>query len=317
MRRRLKDVDANLILPLHALLEERNLARASARIPMTKTAMSGALQRLRHHFGDDLLVAGENGLDLTPLGIELRKVVAEAARSAEALLAEGKEFDGATSTRELSISMSEYAMSVLAEPISRTLAEQAPHCSFVLEPFDVEADRMEAQLLRQELTIAPLAFDWPGGVQPVFTDRLVCVVSADHPALRPEGLTLADLGRLSHAVAELKPSARPRPLEVALAASGLADRRVQVRVTSMLTLPFAVAGTQLCAFIPSRLAARCADELGLTVARTPLDDIDITEAAHWHRRRERDPAVVWLRRILHGVAIEVEDRAVAADPAAP
>jgi hypothetical protein len=30
----------------------------------------------------------------------------------------------------------------------------------------------------------------------------------------------------------------------------------------------------------------------------------ITEAAHWHPRRENDPAVVWRRRLLFDVAVD-------------
>ena len=37
------------------------------------------------------------------------------------------------------MSMSEYAMTVLAEPLTRLLAEQAPGCSVALDPLDVGA----------------------------------------------------------------------------------------------------------------------------------------------------------------------------------
>ena len=33
----------------------------------------------------------------------------------------------------------------------------------------------------------------------------------------------------------------------------------------------------------------------------------ITEAAHWHPRRDSEPAVVWLRQLLYDVAVSVED----------
>ena len=37
--------------------------------------------------------------------------------------------------------------------------------------------------------------------------------------------------------------------------------------------------------------------------------MQITEAAHWHLRRETEPAVVWLRQLLYDVAVSVEDDA--------
>src|ERR1700722_10891444 len=51
----LRGVDLNLLVALDALLEERNLTRAGERINMTQPAMSGALTRLRRHFGDELI----------------------------------------------------------------------------------------------------------------------------------------------------------------------------------------------------------------------------------------------------------------------
>ena len=53
--------------------------------------------------------------------------------------------------------------------------------------------------------------------------------------------------------------------------------------------------------------------LDLVIAATPLDPVQITEAAHWHPRRENDPAVVWLRRLLYDVAVTVEDERAMSD----
>ena len=308
MKERLREVDANLLLSLHALLEERNLTHAGERMTMSQPAMSGALARLRKHFDDELLVRSGRGFELTPLAEELRPLVAAAVEAAEALLGNQREFDASGSHKRFTVSMSEYAMTVLAEPLTRMLGEQAPGCTIAFDTIDVRRDQFEGQLMRRDLIIGPLGFDFPGRLQPVFTDELVCVVARDHPRLTDGALSLDDLQEMPHAVAVFAAAGpRRRPLEVELEAKGVHDRTLLVQVTSLLTLPFAVAGTDMCAFVPSRLARRCVDVLGLAVAATPLDPVTITEAAHWHPRREADPAVVWLRRLLYDVAIALED----------
>jgi DNA-binding transcriptional LysR family regulator len=308
VRERLREVDANLLLSLHALLEERNLTHAGERMTMSQPAMSGALARLRKHFDDELLVRSGRGFELTTLAEEIRPQVAEAVEAAEALLGNQRDFDARSSGKRFTVSMSEYAMTVLAEPLTRALAEHAPGCTVALDPIDVRPDQFEAQLMRRDLIVGPLGYDWPGRIQPVFTDELVCLVTASHPRLRKGALTLEDLQAMPHAVAQFAAAGnRRRPLEVELEAKGIQDRNLLVQVTSLLTLPFAVAGTDMCAFVPSRLARRCVETLGLIVAETPLDPVTITEAAHWHPRREKDPAVVWLRRLLYDVAIALED----------
>ncbi len=270
--------------------------------------MSGALTRLRRHFDDELLVRTGRGFELSPLAEELRPVVADAVEAAEALLGNERDFDQEASTKRFGVSMSEYAMTVLAEPLTRLLRERAPGCSVALDPVDVQPEQFETQLMRRDLIIGPLGFEFPGRTQPVFTDELVCVVARDNSRLEDGGLSLEALADMPHAVAAFGAAgSRKRPLELALEEVGLQDRTVLVQVTSLLTLPFAVGGTDMCAFVPSRLARRCLDMLDLTIAETPVPTVQITEAAHWHPRRESDPAVVWLRRLLYDVAVAAED----------
>jgi DNA-binding transcriptional LysR family regulator len=308
VKERLREVDANLLLSLHALIEERNLTHAGERMTMSQPAMSGALARLRKHFDDELLVRVGRGFELTPLAERLRPEVAAAIEAAEALLGNQREFDPTSSTRRFTVSMSEYAMTVLAEPLTRLLAEQAPGCSVALDTLDVSPSQFETQLMRRDLIIGPLGFEFPGRKQPVFTDHLVCVVARDNPRLADGALSLDDLQAMAHAVAEFGAAGdRKRPLEVEMEKRGIVDRTVLVQVTSLLTLPFAVSGTEMCAFVPARLARRCLHILDLTIATTDLDSVLITEAAHWHLRRENEPAVVWLRRLLYDVAVSVED----------
>ena len=145
---------------------------------MSQPAMSGALARLRKHFDDELLVRNGRGFDLSPLAEELRPSVAEAVEAAEALLGNQRDFDPTSSTKRFAVSMSEYAMTVLAEPLIRLLAEQAPECSLALDPLDAKPGEFETQLMRRDLIIGPLGFEFPGRTQPVFTDQLVCVVAA-------------------------------------------------------------------------------------------------------------------------------------------
>lgn len=92
--------------------------------------------------------------------------------------------------------------------------------------------------------MVPLGFGFPGVTQPIYTDELVCLVARDNPYLREGTLSEPDLQAMPHAVAQfLSAGDRPRPLELQMERQGLQDRSVLVQVTSLLTLPFAVAGT--------------------------------------------------------------------------
>jgi DNA-binding transcriptional LysR family regulator len=312
MREGVRGVDANLLLSLHALLEERNLTHAGARMAMSQPAMSGALGRLRTHFGDELLVRSGRDFELTELAERLRPLVSEAVESAESLLGAQRAFEPHLSTKQFAVSLSEYAMTVLAEPLARAVHARAPGCTISFDTIPARRDQFEHNLMRRDLVVGPLGFDFPGQVQPLFTDHLVCLVARGNPYVTDGALTSEALHKMPHAVAQFAAAGDlKRPLEVMAEYAGLEDRLVQVTVTSLLTLPFAISGTDLCAFVPSRLARRCLDVLDLVAVTTPLPEVQITEAAHWHPRRAEDPSSVWLRELLYDVAIELEDAAEA------
>lgn len=305
---RLRSVDANLLPVLLALLQERNLGRAAERLLLSPPATGNALGRLRRHFDDELLTRVGRGFELTPAAEALLPRVERAVQAVDALLGDRRGFSTQTSTKQFTVAMSEYAMTVLAEPLARRIREHAPACSVAVDPLVMSREQFESQLVRRDLVVGPIGFDFPGRTQPVFTDEVVCLVARDNPWLRDGALSLEDLHAMPHAVAGLPADGerrRPLTFDRELDRLGIADRCVLVRTTSVLTLPFAVSGTDLCAFVPSRLARRCLEILDLVVARTPIAPIRIVEVAHWHSRREADPAVVWLRRLLHTVAVEV------------
>ena len=273
---------------------------------MSQPAMSGALARLRKHFDDELLVRIGRGFELSPLAERLRPAVEEAVEAAEALLGNQREFDPTSSTRRFTVSMSEYAMTVLAEPLTRLLAEQAPGCSVALDAVDVAPEQFESQLMRRDLIIGAarlrLPRPPPAGLHrpPRLRGRPRQPAAARRRAdpRRPAG----DAARRRGVRGGRR--AQRRPLEVELERAGIVDRPVLVQVTSLLTLPFAVSGTEMCAFVPARLAHRCLDILDLVIA----DDPARRRADHRGRAlapapRRPSPPCVWLRRLLYDVAV--------------
>ena len=106
MEERLHDVDANLLLALHALLEERNLTYAGERLGLSQPAMSGALARLRTHFDDELLIRSGRTFRLSPRAEQLRPLAAEAVEAAEAVVGCPRAFDPATSRKRVGATLS-------------------------------------------------------------------------------------------------------------------------------------------------------------------------------------------------------------------
>jgi DNA-binding transcriptional LysR family regulator len=290
-------IDLNLLAALGALLEERNLTKAGARLNLTQPAMSAALTRLRQHFGDELLVRSGRQFVLTPDAERVLPAVQLALRQAERTFAETGEFDPVTSTREFSVAIAGESILALSGLVRR-VHDLAPGVRIVLRPLPTELISGDRGLLQHDLLIAPLGFYRPTGQPEVICrDRFVCVADPGNPRLRDGRLTLEDLRAAPHATARL-PHAEDDPVQAALSRFGITPNSA-VTTVGWLTLPFLVADSDMVAIVPELLARRLASAAGVAVIEPPFGQVDLLEAAWWHPMRATDPAHTWLRNILN------------------
>ena len=92
-------IDLNLLVHLDALLKERSVTRAAARVGIGQSAMSHNLARLRELFGDELLTRGSEGMRLTPRAVALLEPSRTMLAQVEALVSRDQAFDPATAMR--------------------------------------------------------------------------------------------------------------------------------------------------------------------------------------------------------------------------
>ena len=307
-----RSLDFNLLVPLRALLEERNITRAGQALNMSQPSMSTALARLRAHYDDELLRRTGRTYELTPLAERLLPQVTETLAAVSRALDPWGSFSPATSTRRFTVSGSDYALAVVVEPLLEVMAREAPGVTVDFDPLPPPASDLLVQLMRRDLLVGPLHIELPGRRQVVFSDRFVCIVAADNPRLRDGGLDLADIAALPHAIATFG-GGDPTPADRLLDEMGV-RRRIEVSVQGLLALPFVVAGTDLCAFVPERLLRRCPGTLRLVTAAVPFEAATITEAAHWHPSRHTDPGLAWLRRALEQVTGQLDGQPPAPAP---
>jgi DNA-binding transcriptional LysR family regulator len=289
-------IDLNLLVALGALLEERNLTRAGAKVNLSQPTMSGALARLRRHFGDELLVRSGRQYLLTPVAQRLLPAVHEALGQVERTFAATGEFDPATSGREFSVAIAGQSI-VMLSGLLRLVHNLAPAVLLQLRVIPAELIKGDRGMLEHDLLIAPMEYYQPEGEPEVISrDRFVCVADRANPALRGGQLSLAGLQALPQAVAQL-PHSEADPLRAAQEAHGVKPN-VVLTTSGWLPLPFLVSGTDMVAAVPERLARRVSKAAGVTVIEPPFGRVELVEAAWWHPMRGADPALSWLRSVL-------------------
>lgn len=290
----LAGIDLNLLLMLDALLGEASVTRAAARLAVTQSAASHALNRLRARFEDPLLVRQGGAMSLTPLGEQLQPRVREMLESIERLMTARSEFSPGRSVRHFSLIASDYAQMIVVPQLLRRVREVAPGVDLsiraVREP-ERAISRGDFALMigRERETVAELMR------QRLFTDRLVCVARRGHPALAG-GLTLERYVDAHHVLVS------PRGLPGSIVDEELqrigVDRRVVLQVPHFLVAPRVVAECDLLLTIPERLAERVTKDLDLVTAPLPFLTPPIQVVQLWHPRHQDDASHAWLRATI-------------------
>ena len=287
-------IDLNLLVALGALLEERNLTRAGAKLNLSQPTMSGALARLRRHFGDELLVRSGHRYSLSPMAQRLLPKVQQALQQAERTFATGGEFDREMSTRCFSVAISSYQIVTLSG-LLRRVHELAPRVRLEMRPITSELRDGDRGLLRHDLVIAPVGASLCGQPEVIGRERFVLVVDPANPRLRDGRLSRADLAAMPHAVVRVP--AGPDPVGTELKRLDIVPK-VAMTTTGWLGLPFLVAGTDMVAAVPERVACRVSQAAGVAVAEGPFGTIEVAQAAWWHPMCATDPALTWLRGVF-------------------
>jgi DNA-binding transcriptional LysR family regulator len=287
------DIDLNLLRVFDAVLHEKGVTPAAAKLGLTQPAVSNALARLRKLLGDALFVRTPRGVDATPFARELAEPVRQALALLESALAHGPGFDPASSTRAFRFYMSDVGQIEFLPPLVERVQREAPGVRLEAVALEVEdiADALAAGALDVAIGFLP-GLGAPVRRQPVFKDPYLCLMRADHPI---SSLTKKRFMEASHALVTYRGG--HRVVEEALERAGLA-RRIALRVPHFTVVPMVLERSDLILTLPGRVA-RVFERRGKLKALPPPVPIPLAEVAvHWHERFEADPGNRWLRGLM-------------------
>jgi DNA-binding transcriptional LysR family regulator len=292
-----RQLDLNLLVALHTLLDEKNITQAGKRLHLTQSAMSGALARLRQYFGDDLLVQVGRRMVPTPLGESLIEPVREILIKVKSTIETRPGFDPTTSERRFSLMMSDYCATVLMLDVAQRAETLAPNVTFEIVSNNVEdplgyLDRADIDLNVMPSTV--LLQEHPHEV--LFEDDFVCIAWTGNDRIG-ESITLEQYLELGHVSCQFLRGRTPTVDEWYLRHHGHA-RRMEVLATTFNAVPLQVVNTRRIATIQRRLAEYYAALLPIRLVPAPIDLPVLVETVQWHRLFDADPGILWLRSLL-------------------
>ena len=234
MKADLRTLDLNLLKTLDALLDERSVTRAAARLALTQPAVSGMLNRLRDYFEDPLFIRAPHGIVPTTRAEELATPIKRILADINVLL-QPVAFDPLTANLTFTIATTDYALRAVIVPFIAALKVQAPGIRVRVVP--VEPDRLVNQLEQGNIDLALLTqHTTPQALhsRALYDERYVCMMRANHPeAAKP--LTLDRFCALEHVLVSYEGEGFHGVTDEALAKIGR-TRHVGLSVSSFLVL---------------------------------------------------------------------------------
>lgn len=294
----------NLLPVLRSLLQHRSVTRAAEELNLTQAAVSNSLRRLRTLLGDPLLVRTGRRMQPTEKAIALVEPV-EAAMAAVTQVLGARRFDPGISNLRFRIATADYVAALITPALAPLLAREAPAVGIQTVP----ARRASADALRSgqiDLVIGPRQIvaagsDHPGGgapefrIEPLLTEPMVCIGRADDPDFA-RGLSVEAYLARPHAVFSLDLDVQASVEALHLRQQGLRQME-RLICADFSTLPLIVASSECLAIVPSSIA-RLFAHLPIRAMRPPTAVPPMELVIAWHRHREGDASLAWLRGIV-------------------
>jgi LysR family transcriptional regulator, nod-box dependent transcriptional activator len=290
---RYRRLDLNLLVALEALLTEKSVTRAAAKLNITQPAMSGALARMREYFEDPLVIQVGRHMELTPYAQSLVAPIHDIIMRIDSAIATEPAFDPTHSQRHFSMTVSDYVIRVVLQNVLIEVHREAPGITF---EFRQSSARVQDELESGEVdfVIGPEIDVLPEHPHEVLFEDTYTVIAWAESTVVGDTLTFDEYLALRHVM--FRNASRGVPsLERWFSQRYGEVRQIDVAAQSFDLLPYLVVGSDRIATIPSRLAQLFVKTLPLKTIAPPIELPVLTEILQWNVHRDPDPASRWLR----------------------
>jgi len=286
--------DLNLLLVLEALLAERNVTRAAARLNLSQPALSNKLRRLREIFGDPLFVPTRRGVIPTNRAHELQKPLRDALDALRGISLHRAAFDPATTEFEVAIAASDYAQQAL---LGRMIAIQREAPGLRLAWRQLYVPDLVKQMEAGEVSLAvmtPTTAPEQLRVKKLFDENYAVIARRDHPEIRGR-ICIEQFCAQQHVVVSPRGGGFSGTTDEALAKLGR-KRRVTFSAATFLIVPELIAHSNHIALVPQRLVRRRRSDL--QVLKPPIAIPGFSIGMVWHARVHAEASQAWFRSRL-------------------
>ena len=290
----LSRADLNLLVLFEAVLEERNVGRAAARLNLSASAVSHGLGRLRRLLNDPLFLKTPKGVVPSERAMELAAPIADILARVRSVVSSAEPFVPERSRRRFTIGTAD-GFSVFLPPLLDEIARTAPAIDIVVRHMQMESALSDLDGRLIDVAVAPF-YELPArfAAQKLYEEEFVVAARIGHPFL--QNPTLENYCRMQHLL--VAPRGDPTGLVDQLLESLNQSRRVALAVPNFMLALDLVAKTQLVSVLPKRFVEMHAERFAVATAKLPFDLAISSIQAVAPKAALMDAGLVWLLEVL-------------------
>jgi DNA-binding transcriptional LysR family regulator len=302
-----RNFDLNLLPVLVAIHEHGSVTAAAQHLGISQPAVSTALAKLRHQYGDPLFHRAGHGMKATVRMRALIQPLREALMRMDETFVAETAFNPRTTQRTFTFAMSDLGEMVFMPQILQRIRKLAPRAA--VRSVAAGVPQIARGLENGEIDLAvgyfPDLREKSFVEKHLFFHHFICLLRADHP-ITAGALTMAQFLKLEHAVVY----GAGRTYEVFerhLRAKKI-HRKVVLETPHFLSIPSVIARSDLVVTVPHAVGVFARDlHTNIRMVQPPLRTPKIDLKMHWHRNFQRDPKNRWLREVVASLFTDESD----------
>lgn len=290
-------LNLNLLVALDTLFAERNVTLSAKKLFITQAAMSNNLQQLREIFKDELLVREKNQMVLTHYARDLQPKLHQVISEVRSLVTSGQQFCPKTSERTFKLGMCDYMAVLVLPKILKVLETEAPGVNITIVPID----RLGMQQNFDEgcydfILGKPLLNQYFPHKEPLFQEKVVCILNPRHPLAKKPKLTLKDYLAYPHAAIKIE---NPNVLMVVEDALTKLNTQRNIKIGLPFIVPMLQLIDQSSTLIGTMIEGITKiyrNKYNFVTKPVPFTTNIIQYYLMWHSRFKNDVGHQWLRQ---------------------
>jgi DNA-binding transcriptional LysR family regulator len=291
----MKTQELTLLYVFNAIMTEGSVTRTANRLGMTQPAVSNAVARMRDLWRDPLFVKNGRQIEPTAFAHSLWEQIRDPIHQLSAAV-DASAFVPVESRRKFRIALTDLSVDLLWSPLLREVSRLAPMVDLYAAPFNQVGAVDQLREASVDLALGPRGQnDRSLRSSLLFASHFKLVMRKDHP-LAGKPVSMKHFLAARHLLVSRTGDARDH-VDRALQREGL-QRRVATTVNHFAVVPELLTHSDLIAVVPERVADSTRFRTELWITDSPVSTDPTPIYLIWHARQDRDPGLIWLRKLV-------------------